>query len=64
MSTSVCSLLYHIQLPSILITQLGTKSEAFLLRERMLSDTVAEQDELIHREKRGRAAGVFVYICR
>jgi hypothetical protein len=42
MSTSVCSLLYHIQLPSILITQLGTKSEAILLRERVLGDTVAE----------------------
>jgi hypothetical protein len=63
MSTSICSLLYDIQLPSILITQLGTKSEAFLLRERMLSDAVAEQDELIHREvKDGLASIVFISV--
>jgi hypothetical protein len=63
MSTSICSLLYDIQLPSILITQLGTKSEAFLLRERMLSDAVAEQDELIHREvKDGLASIVFIFV--
>jgi hypothetical protein len=56
-------LLYHIQLASILITQLGTKSEAFLLRERVLGDAVAEQDELIHREvKDGLASIVFIFV--
>jgi len=45
------SLLDHIQPTSILITQLRAKSEAVLLRERVLSDTVTEQDELIHRER-------------
>lgn len=47
-----CSLLYHIQPTSILIAQLGTESEAFLLRERVLGDAVTEQDKLIHRERR------------
>jgi hypothetical protein len=42
-------LLDHIELASILATQLGSKSEAILLRERMLRDAVAEKDELIHR---------------
>lgn len=37
-----CSLLYHIQPTSILITQLGAKSEAFLLRERVLRNAVTE----------------------
>lgn len=45
------SLLDHIQPTSILITQLRAESEAILLRERVLSDTVTEQDELIHRER-------------
>ena len=45
------SLLDHIQPTSILITQLRAESEAVLLRERVLSDTVTEQDELIHRER-------------
>lgn len=45
------SLLDHIQPTSILITQLRAKSEAVLLRKRVLSDTVTEQDELIHRER-------------
>ena len=46
------SLLNHIQPTSILITQLRAKREAVLLRERVLSDTVTEQDELIHRESK------------
>lgn len=51
MSNERLSLLDHIQPTSILITQLRAKSEAILLRERVLSDTVTKQDELIHREK-------------
>lgn len=51
MSNESLSLLDHIQPTSILITELGTESEAILLRERVLSDTVTEQDELIHRER-------------
>jgi len=61
-STSL-SLLDHIQPTSILITQLGTESEAILLRERVLSDTVTEQDELIHREeKSGERQEMWFYI--
>ena len=45
------SLLDHIQPTSILITQLRAESEAVLLRERVLSDAVTEQDELVHRER-------------
>jgi hypothetical protein len=52
MFTESLSLLNHIQPTSILITQLRAKSEAALLRERVLSDTVTEQDELIHREEK------------
>lgn len=51
MSNESLSLLDHIQPTSILITQLRAKREAVLLRERVLSDTVTEQDELIHRER-------------
>lgn len=49
------SLLDHIQPTSILVTQLRAKSEAVLLRERVLSDTVTEQDELIHREEKSES---------
>jgi len=42
------NLLDHIELASILATQLGSESEAILLRERVLRDAVAEKDELIH----------------
>jgi hypothetical protein len=42
------NLLDHIELASILTTQLCSKSEAILLRERVLRDAVAEKDELIH----------------
>jgi hypothetical protein len=52
------NLLDHIELASILATQLGSKSEAILLRERMLRDAVAEKDELIHRRiEEGEKAG-------
>jgi hypothetical protein len=48
-------LLDHIELASILATQLGSKSEAILLRERVLRDAVAKKDELIHRQsKKGK----------
>jgi hypothetical protein len=48
-------LLDHIELASILTTQLGSESEAILLRERVLRDAVAKQDELIHLQtKKGR----------
>ena len=43
------NLLDHIELASILATQLSSKSKAILLRERVLRDAVAEKDELIHR---------------
>ena len=46
-------LLDHIQLASILATQLSSKSEAILLRERVLRDAVAEKDELVHRRIEG-----------
>jgi hypothetical protein len=59
------SLLDHIQPTSILITQLRAKSEAVLLRERVLSDTVTEQDELIHREEKSESRqediGSYIY---
>jgi hypothetical protein len=49
------NLLDHIELASVLATQLGSKSEPILLRERMLRDAVAEKDELIHRQsQKGR----------
>jgi hypothetical protein len=41
-------LLDHIELASILATQLGSESEAILLRERVLRDAVSEKDESIH----------------
>ena len=56
------SLLDHIQPTSILITQLRAKSEAVLLRERVLSDAVTEQDELIHREREVENGRVLVLI--
>lgn len=51
-------LLYHIQPTSILITQLRSEGEAFLLRERVLSNAIAEEDELIHRRRRRENATV------
>jgi hypothetical protein len=52
------NLLDHIELASILATQLGSKSEAILLRERVLRDAVAEKDELVHRRiEEGRRQG-------
>lgn len=51
-------LLDHIELASILATQLGSKSEAILLRERVLRDAVAEKDELIHRQSKKNMKGV------
>jgi hypothetical protein len=60
-------LLDHIELASILTTQLGSESEAILLRERVLRDAVAKQDELIHPQtKKGRnsflTAGASIYL--
>ena len=61
-------LLDHIELASILATQLGSKSEAILLRERVLRDAVAEKDELVHRRiEEGQEGfldgGKSIYIC-
>lgn len=56
-------LLYHVQPTSILITQLRSEREAFLLRERVLSNAVAEEDELFHRRRsRGTQRWEIVYI--
>jgi hypothetical protein len=56
--------LYHIEPTSILITQLGAESETRFLRERVLRDTVAEQDELIHCERRRgcEVGSLYIYI--
>lgn len=61
-------LLDHVQLASILATQLGSECEAILLREGVLRDAVAEKDELIHRRsEKGRkvsltAGGIGIYL--
>jgi hypothetical protein len=61
-------LLDHIEPTSILATQLCSKSEAILLRERVLCDAVAEKDELIHRQsKKGQKGswtrrGINIYL--
>lgn len=62
MSNESLLLLDHVQPTSILITQLCAKREAVLLRERVLSDTVTEQDELIHRERNGERQKGWFYI--
>lgn len=62
-------LLDHIELASILATQLGSKSEAILLRERVLRDAIAEKDELVHRRIEEGQEGILdggeliIYIC-
>lgn len=60
-------LLDHIEFASVLATQLGSKSEAILLRKGVLRNAVAEKDELIHRQSKraGRfpCDGELIFIC-